>query len=62
MKHELEQTARYWVGESKQEIYLGERTSKRLSLTLDRGRKGRIRKVLQEDGRSSMVMIAQLPA
>ncbi len=58
VKHEpLEHTARYWVGQSKQEIYLGKRTSKRLSLTLDRGHEGRIREVLQEDGRSSMYEI-----
>jgi hypothetical protein len=60
-EHEpLEQTARYWVGQSKQEIYLGKGTSKKLSLILDRGHEGRIREVLQEDGRSSMykVMIA----
>ncbi len=50
----LEQTARYWVGQSKQEIYLGERTSQRGSLTLDRGHEGRICQVLQEDGRSSI--------
>jgi hypothetical protein len=37
-----------------------EESSKSLSLTLDWGHEGRIRKVLQEDGRSSMnkVMIA----
>ncbi len=47
MKHEpLEQAARYWVGQSKQEIYLGKRTSKRLSLTLDQGHEGRIHEVL----------------
>ncbi len=58
LKHEsLEQTARYWVGQSKQEIYSGMRTSKRLSLTLDRGHEGRIREVLKEDGRSSMYRI-----
>ncbi len=50
----LRQTARHWAGQSKQEIYLGKRTSKRLSLTLDRGHVGRIHEVLQEDGRSSM--------
>jgi hypothetical protein len=56
----LEQTARKWVGQSKQEIYLGKGTSKRLSSTLDLGHEGCICKVLQEDGCSSMdkVMIA----
>ncbi len=51
MKDELfEQAARYWVGQSKQEIYW-ERTSKRLSSALDGGYEGRIREMLQEDGR-----------
>ncbi len=58
VKHELlEQTARYWVGQSKQEIYLGKRTSRRLSLTLDRGHEGRISEVPQEDGHSSIYRI-----
>ncbi len=35
----LEQTARYWVVQSKQRMYLGERTNRRLSLSLDRGMK-----------------------
>ncbi len=50
----LEQTASYWVGQSKQEYTWGKRTSKRLSLPLDRGHERHIREVLQEDGRSSM--------
>jgi hypothetical protein len=50
----LEHTARYWVGQSKQEYTWGKRSSKRFSLTLDRGHKGHIREVLQEDGCSSM--------
>jgi hypothetical protein len=50
----FEQIARYWVGQSKQGIYLGKRTNRRLSLTLDRGHEGHICEVLQEDGRSSM--------
>ncbi len=50
----LEQTARYWVGLSKQEYTWGKRTSKRHSLTLDRGHEGRIREVLQENGRSNV--------
>ncbi len=50
----LEQTARYWVDQSKQRIYLGERNNRRLSLSLHRGHEGCIREVLQEDGHSSM--------
>ncbi len=50
----LEQTARYWVGQSKQEYTWGKRTSKRYSLTLDQDHEGRIREVLQEDGCSGM--------
>ncbi len=50
----LEQTARYRVGQGKQKIYLGERTNRRLSLSLDRGHEGRIHKVLYENGCSSM--------
>ncbi len=50
----LEQTARYWVGQSKQEYTWGKRSGKRFSLTLDRGHEGRIRKVLQEDSCSSI--------
>ncbi len=58
VKHEpLGQTARYWVGQSKQEIYLGKGTSKSHTLTLDRGHEGHIREVLQEDGRSSMYKV-----
>jgi hypothetical protein len=61
VKHELlGQTARYLVGQNKQEEYLWKSASKRLSLTLDCGHEGRICEVLQEDGCSSMyrVMIA----
>ncbi len=50
----LNKTARYWVGQSKQEYTWGKRTSKRLSLPLDRGHERRIRKVPQEDGHSSV--------
>jgi hypothetical protein len=50
----LEQTARYWVAQSKQEYIWGKRTCKRHSLTLGRGHEERIREVLQEDGRSSI--------
>jgi hypothetical protein len=50
----LEQTARYRVGQSKQEYTWGKRSSKRFSLTLDRGHEGHIHKVLQEEGCSSM--------
>ncbi len=50
----LEQTARYWVGQGKQGMRLKRRANRRLSLSLDRGHEGRIRKVLQEDGCSSM--------
>jgi hypothetical protein len=39
----LEQTARYWVGQSKQGIYLGKGTNRRLSSSLIRGHEGRIR-------------------
>jgi hypothetical protein len=50
----LEQTARYWVSQSKQENTSGKRSSKRFSLSLDRGHEGHIREVLQEDSCSSM--------
>jgi hypothetical protein len=50
----LKQMARYWVGQSKQDNTWGKRTSKRHSVTLDRDHEGRIRKVLQEYGCSSM--------
>jgi hypothetical protein len=50
----LEQTARYWMSHGKQEIHSERETRRRLSLSLDRGHEGRIREVLQEDGRSSM--------
>ncbi len=53
----LEQTAKYWVGQSKQGIYLGKETNRRLSLSLDWGHEGGIREVLQEDGRSSMYKV-----
>ncbi len=49
----LGQTARYWVGHSKQEIRSEGETRTRLSLSLDRGHKGRFHEVLQEDGCSS---------
>jgi hypothetical protein len=60
----LEQTARYWVGQSKQEYIWGKRTCKRHSLTLGRGHEGCFREVLQEDSRSSMyrTIIVWLPA
>ncbi len=55
MKHEsLEQTARYWVSQDKQERYMWKGTGKRFSLTRERGHDGRIRKVVQEDSFSSM--------
>jgi hypothetical protein len=50
----LEQTARYWMGQGKQGIHLERETSRRLSLSLDRGHEGRICQVLQGDGCSSM--------
>ncbi len=50
----LEHTARYWMGQDKQEAHLERETSRRLCLSLDRGHEGRIREVLQEDGCSSM--------
>jgi hypothetical protein len=50
----LRQTARCWVGYSKQEIRLEGETRTRLSLSLDRGHEGHIREVIQEDGCSSM--------
>jgi hypothetical protein len=50
----LEQTARYWMGQSKQAAHLERETSRKLSQSLDRGHEGRIRKVLQEDGCASM--------
>jgi hypothetical protein len=52
--HPLGQTARYWMGWGKQEIHLERETSRRLSLSLDRGHERRIREVLQENGCSSM--------
>ncbi len=42
----LEQTARYWMGQGKQEANLERETSRRLSLSLDRGHEGRIREML----------------
>ncbi len=58
MKYEsLEQTARYWVGQDKQGRYMRRRTSRRFSLTPERGHEGRIREVLQEDSRSSMYKV-----
>jgi hypothetical protein len=53
----LEQTARYWVGQGKQGIYLRRRTKRRLSLSLDQGHEGRIHEVLQGDGCSSMYKV-----
>jgi hypothetical protein len=53
----LEQTARYWVGQGKQERYMWRRGGKRFSLTLERGHDGRIREVPHEDGRSSMYKV-----
>jgi hypothetical protein len=50
----LEQTARYWLGQGKQGIYLRRRTNRRLTLSLDRGHEGLIHEVLQEDSCSSM--------
>jgi hypothetical protein len=50
----LEQTARCWVGQSKQEYTQRKRASKRFSLTLDQWHEGRIGEVLQEDDCSSM--------
>jgi hypothetical protein len=50
VKHDpLGQTARYWMSWGKQEIHLESGTSRRISLSLDRGHE-----VLQEDGCSSM--------
>jgi hypothetical protein len=53
----FEQTAKYWAGQSKQGIYLGKRTNRRLSLSMDRGHEGRIHEGLQEDGCSSMYKV-----
>jgi hypothetical protein len=50
----LGRTARYWMGWVKQAIHLERETSRRLSLSLDRGHEGHIREVLLEDGCSSM--------
>jgi hypothetical protein len=55
--YSLEQTARCRVGQSKQGIYLGNRTNRRLSSSLDRGHEGCIREVFQEEGCSSMYKI-----
>jgi hypothetical protein len=58
LKHDpLEQTARCWVGQSKQGMYLGNRTNRRLRSSLDWGHEGCIHEVLQEEGRSSMYKI-----
>jgi hypothetical protein len=55
VKHEsMEQTARYWVGQDKQERYMWKGTLKRFSLTQERGHDGRIREVLQEDAVSAI--------
>jgi hypothetical protein len=51
---EQKQTARCWVGQGKQGIYLRRRTNRRLSLSLDRGHEGHIHEVLQEGSHSSM--------
>jgi hypothetical protein len=53
----LGQTARYWVGQDKQERYMWKRTGKRFSLTRARGHDGRIREVLQEDSCSIMYKV-----
>jgi hypothetical protein len=50
----VKHTARYWVGQNKQGRHLWKKASKRFSLSLTRGHAGRIREVLQADGRSSM--------
>jgi hypothetical protein len=50
----LEQITKYWVGQSKQIMYLEEGTNRRLSLSLDRGHEGRICEVHLEDGHSRM--------
>jgi hypothetical protein len=50
----LGQTARYWMGQGKQEVHLERKTGRRFSLRLNRGHEERIREVLQEDGCSSM--------
>ncbi len=39
----LEQTARYWVGQSNQEYTQGKGSGKRFSLTLDQGHEGSLR-------------------
>ncbi len=58
MKHEsLEQTARYWVGQDKQERYKWKKAGKRFSLTQEQDHDGRIHEVLQEDSRSSMYKV-----
>ncbi len=56
----LEQTARYWMGQDKQEPHLERETSRRLSLSLDQGHEGHIREVLREDGCSSMYKLYHL--
>jgi hypothetical protein len=53
----LRQTARYWMGHSKQDIHLEREARRRFSLSLDRGYEGRIREMPempQEDGHSSL--------
>jgi hypothetical protein len=50
----LEQTARNWMGQGKQEVHLERETSGKLSLSLNPGHEGRIGGVLQEDGCSYM--------
>jgi hypothetical protein len=53
----LEQTARYWMGQDKQEAHLEWDTSRRVSLSLDQGHEEHIRQKLQEDGCSSMYIV-----
>ncbi len=58
MKHEsLEQTARYWVGQDKQERYMWKRAGQRFNLTRERGHDRHISEVLQEDSCSSMYKV-----
>jgi hypothetical protein len=58
VKHEMMgKTARYWVGQDKQEWYMWNRAGKRLSLIRGRGHDRCIREVLQEDSCSSMYRV-----
>jgi hypothetical protein len=58
VKHEtVGQTARYWVGQDKQEGYMWKRAGMRFSQIRGQGHVRRIREVLQEDSCLSMYRV-----